>query len=251
MAGRHVRRGILTLFSTARRYILTTTRKDHAVDAVFPAFGNARPLPWHDVCQAAAAGILRAMPEADPIADEDLMLRYQAGDAAAFECLYQRHRGPVFRYLLRQVGDRGQAEELFQDVWTNLIRSRASYTVSAKFSTFLYQVAHNRAIDHFRRQRGEISLDAANEDDNPLVDQLPANPLQEPSRQAESRQLGARLAAAIAALPDVQREAFLLKEEAGLSVEDIAAATGVGFETAKSRLRYALNRLREELQGWW
>lgn len=197
------------------------------------------------------AVILRAMADLDPLSDEELMLRYQGGDAAAFDLLYERHRGPVFRYLLRQVGTRALAEELFQDVWSNIVHSRARYTVTAKFSTFVYQVAHNRAIDHFRRQHGTVSLDAANDDEHSLLDQIPGNPQDDPARRAEQRQLGERLLAAIAALPEAQREAFLLREEGGLSLEDIAQATGVGFETAKSRLRYAVARLRDELKEWW
>ena len=88
------------------------------------------------------------MPRED--SDEALMLRYRNGDARAFERLYERHKGALFRYFLRQCSQRAVAEELFQDVWTSLVRSRDRYRVRAKFTTLLYRMAHNRIIDHRR-----------------------------------------------------------------------------------------------------
>src|SRR5436190_18395294 len=98
------------------------------------------------------AGILVRMPRDEPARDEDLMLAYRDGNAAAFDQLYRRHKGPLYRYLLRQCRDAAAAEELFQDVWMNLVRARAGYTVTARFSTYLYRLAHNRLIDHYRRR---------------------------------------------------------------------------------------------------
>src|SRR5438874_12445107 len=90
------------------------------------------------------------MPASAATSDEDLMLAYAAGDAAAFDVLYGRHKGGVYRYLLRQCRQGVAVDELFQDVWMNLIRARASYVPSAKFTTYLYRLAHNRLIDHYR-----------------------------------------------------------------------------------------------------
>jgi RNA polymerase sigma-70 factor (ECF subfamily) len=183
------------------------------------------------------------MPPDDLSTDEDLMLAYRAGDAAAFDRLYARHKGGVFRYLLRLVQDRGAAEELFQDVWMNLIRARAAYSVQAKFTTYLYRVAHNRAIDHFRaRKGGQVSLD--DEDASAEVLAIAAPASADPAVQVEHRLAAGKLLALIEALPAAQREAFLLHEEGGMGVDEIAAATGVNRETAKSRLRYALAKLR-------
>ncbi|NBR29496.1 MAG: sigma-70 family RNA polymerase sigma factor, partial [Betaproteobacteria bacterium] len=96
---------------------------------------------------------------ADGIAsDEELMERYRDGDAGAFDLLYARHKGAVYRYMLRQCGDRGVAEELYQDVWMNLIRARAGYAVTAKFTTWLYRLAHNRLIDHYRSRSGGVPV---------------------------------------------------------------------------------------------
>lgn len=179
--------------------------------------------------------------------DEDLMQAYVAGDVVAFDALYARHRGGVYRYLLRQCLHGGIADELFQDVWTNLIRARAGYAPTAKFTTWLYRLAHNRLIDHYRAS-GHLKLVSADDEAHAeAVAEFPGAPGEEPQARAENRELGERLRAAVAALPHAQREAFLLQQEGGLSLAEIAALTGAGTETVKSRLRYAVAKLREEL----
>ena len=172
------------------------------------------------------------------------MLRYAKGDAGAFDELYARHRGGLFRYLLRQLGsNRAIAEELFQEIWIGLIGARTRYRVEAKFTTWLYTLAHNRVIDYYRRHRpmAVVSLEGDIEDDPPEV---PAPGTAQPERIAEARQQAARLLALVDGLPQVQREAFLLHEEAGLNIDEIAAVTGTDREAIKSRLRYALDKLR-------
>lgn len=186
----------------------------------------------------------------EEVADEQLMELYRDGDAGAFDILYRRHKGGLYRYIYRLCKHQNVADELFQDVWSNIIRSRERYLPSAKFSTFLYQVAHNRVIDHIR-QTPEISLslDAENEDADCLADLIPAEPGNQPEVLVERKRLIEDLVSRIDALPALQREAFLLREEAGLSLEEIALATGVTPETAKSRLRYAVAKLRDGLGG--
>ncbi len=185
-----------------------------------------------------------ALMEAGDSGDEALMLRYAGGDAGAFDELYARHRGGLYRYLLRQLGnDRALAEELFQEIWMNLIGARNRYRVEARFTTWLYTLARNRVIDHYRRHHPleVVSLDGNGEDDPPEV---PAPSTVQPERAAEARQQAARLLGLVQALPQAQREAFLLHEEGGLSVDEIAAVTGSDREAIKSRLRYALDKLR-------
>lgn len=177
---------------------------------------------------------------AGSVADETLMLRYARGELAAFDALYARHRGGVWRYLLRGCGGDAQAAaELFQDVWANLVRAAPRYVPRAKFTTWLYQLAHHRLIDHWRAARVHEPLDS--------VPTLAVPEHEHPDTQTEAALQRRRLLAALQALPVEQREAFLLKEEGGLTLEEIAAATGVGRETVKSRLRYALVKLREGL----
>jgi len=167
------------------------------------------------------------------------MLAYRQGDAGAFETLYARHKGPLYRFVLRSVRERGLAEELYQEIWMRVIEARGRYTVQAKFTTWLYTIAHNRMTDHWRKRGLQlVELDGVD----------PAAPAAyEPAPRAEARQGAERLLAALAALPAAQREAFLMHEEGGMSVAEIAAASGVGEEAAKSRLRYALAKLREAL----
>ena len=178
------------------------------------------------------------------------MLAYARGEAAAFDALYARHRGGVYRYLLRHCGNAGAADELFQDVWMNLIRARATYAPSAKFATWLYTLARHRVVDHWRAQ-GQAMLLSIDDDDDAgtqrAVDALPGARGDEPEARAAARELASSLAAALATLPPTQRDAFLLQQESGLSLAEIAELQGVGVETVKSRLRYAVARLRMEL----
>jgi len=180
--------------------------------------------------------------------DEYLMQAYRDGDATAFRLLYQRHRGGLYRFLLRQAGVHAVAEELFQDVWMNLIGARERYVPSARFATYLYRIAHNRLVDHFRRSAQRPGITArATEDDADPIDLLEADPSEQPDAKFDAKTRLQRFSELLAALPSEQREAFVMHEESGLGVDEIAAATGVSFETAKSRLRYAITKLRRGL----
>ncbi|MBI3148201.1 MAG: RNA polymerase sigma factor [Betaproteobacteria bacterium] len=188
------------------------------------------------------------MDQLDEASDEDLMLRYAAGEAGAFDRLYARHRGGVFRYLLHHCGRRAAAEELFQEVWLNLVKTRASYLPSARFASFIYRCAHNRLIDYYRSQ-GKVFELSIDDEDGPseLIESLAADPGEDPAARALAREASEQVRAALRRLPPPQREAFLLQQEGGLSLADISVLTGVPAETVKSRLRYALSKLRGEL----
>lgn len=176
-------------------------------------------------------------PEHDDFA---LMERYSAGDLAAFEALYRRHKDSLYRYLLRLGYHRDTAEDVFQEVWGKIINARNSYRPTALFRTFLFRVARNCYIDHLRRNRRH-DLPSTADPDQQETDE------KGPEALAERALMRRRLERALAALPRDQRDAWLLFEEGGLNPDQIAEVTGVNRETAKSRVRYATRKLRDML----
>ena len=182
--------------------------------------------------------------------DESLMQAYSAGDARAFEVLYTRHRGPFWRYLTRLIGSSAEGEELFQDAWQRVIVARESYVSAganaeasgSPFRAWLFRIGHNLAMDRLRHKNiaPESSMD-----DNIL--QFPAHSEAEPEQMSISAQAHERLMQSLAELPAEQREVVLLRAEGELSLEEIGVLTGHGRETVKSRLRYALAKLKQSL----
>jgi RNA polymerase sigma-70 factor (ECF subfamily) len=177
--------------------------------------------------------------------DAQLMLAYARGEIRAFETLYSRHRGALYRYLVRQARDGEVANDLFQEVWSRVIVNRARYEPRAKFRTFLFTLAHNCFIDHCRRSKCRPS--GMGIEDADAADLLPADAEQLPDARLARDEATQRYRTAVAALPAEQRDVYLLHEESDLSLEEIARVTGVGAETAKSRLRYAVGKLKAAL----
>lgn len=175
-------------------------------------------------------------------ADESLMLAYAAGDATAFEQLYARHRGPLYRFLLRQLRDPALADEFFQDVWQRVIAARRGWKPEAAFTTWLFRIAHNRLNDHWRALKHRPPAPDDAEDRTARV-QDPDTP----ERQLSEFEQRRRLQLAMAELPEDQREVLHLRLEQELTLEEIGEITGVGRETVKSRLRYAMDKLRARL----
>ncbi len=174
------------------------------------------------------------------------MERYRDGDAGAFDVLYQRHRTKLYRFLLHQTGNAASAEEIYQDVWMSVIRTRERYRVTARFSTFLLTIAHHRVSDFFRDRVARLSV--ASQDDQVPHDQQVDGP-QDPADVAQSTQEIMRIDEALLQLSAEQREIFLLRQESDASLEELAEMTGVNRETAKSRLRYAVAHLKRILGG--
>jgi RNA polymerase sigma-70 factor (ECF subfamily) len=183
------------------------------------------------------------------ISDEALMAGYAAGDISAFEQLYARHELPLWRYLLRQCRDRATADELMQEVWFAVTREAPRFRSDGRFAPWLYTIARHRVIDRHRAEHPAQSLDAiADEGDEPLAAQLADEHSPSPLATSEQTEQGQAILAALSKLPPEQREAFVLQAEADFSVEDIARITGTTFETAKSRLRYARDKLKALLR---
>lgn len=185
----------------------------------------------------------------DGRADDDLMLAFAAGDARAFDALYERYRRPLYRYLFHAVGDRAVADDLYQDVWSRIIDARERFRRDRGFRRWAFRIAHNRLVDHWRTIGRQPAAGAAE------PDALGSDDADAPEARTEREQQAGRLRAALMRLPRDQREAFLLKQEAGLSLAEVAEQEGVGTETIKSRLRYATGKLkkllgpRPEVQG--
>ena len=194
---------------------------------------------WNlDLPLGGPAGIRYAAPMRE-LSDEKLMERYTGGDAAAFDELYARHRGPLYRYFVRQVNDRASANDLYQGAWEKIIRSRDRYRSSSSFTVWMYAIARNHLVDHYRslRPAAQVELEA-------LPDERPG-----PVEAVVDCEQNEQLLAGIRALPEEQRTTLLLKLETGLKLEEIATVTGASSETVKSRLRYAVGKLKRSLVG--
>lgn len=199
------------------------------------------------------AGMIEVPDDYEPPASDDdaaLMRRYRQGDSTAFRRLYERHRLPLHRYLLRLAGDPTAAEEVFQEVWIAVIRGRERYAERESFGSYLYSIAHRRCSDYWRRRYREPRDQVRNEELEVLALTPDADAAPLPDAVAQDAQLNDALLKAVDRLPPVQREAFLLRADACLGIDEIAKVTGVTRETAKSRLRYATVKLREMLGEW-
>ncbi|HSM10589.1 MAG TPA: RNA polymerase sigma factor [Lysobacter sp.] len=180
-----------------------------------------------------------SLPERLDPADERLMRDWIGGDVAAFEQLYARHRGPLYRFLLRQIRNQSLADEFFQDVWQRVIAAAPGWKPEAAFSTWLFRIAHNRLNDHWRALKHRPAAPA---DGDERAARVPDTTT--PERTLSEFEQRRQLQRAIDELPHEQREVVLLRLEQELSLEEIGAITGVGRETVKSRLRYAMDKLR-------
>jgi len=177
------------------------------------------------------------------MSDELLMQAYAKDDGLAFDILYSRYRIPLYRYMQRQISvNEDVLNELYQDVWLKLVKTRKQYQVKASFKTFLYQVAINTIRDYFRRESVRKIVTPL-EDDNEVRDNQA-----EPDQQAEQDQLMQKFQHILSALPAEQREVFLLREETGLTSVQIAEMLEVSVDTVKSRMRYAVSRLKVVLK---
>lgn len=174
--------------------------------------------------------------------DETLMLAYAAGEVGAFDQLYARHRSKLYRYLLRQLRDNGLADEVFQDVWQRVISARVGWKPDPGFATWLYTIAHHRLNDHWRAARHRPPAPADADERAARI----ADP-DTPERVVSEFERRRQLQLALDDLPEDQREVLLLRLEQELTLEEIGEITGVGRETVKSRLRYAMDKLRARL----
>ncbi|MCU7938768.1 MAG: sigma-70 family RNA polymerase sigma factor [gamma proteobacterium symbiont of Bathyaustriella thionipta] len=186
------------------------------------------------------------------LTDEQLIHSYQKGDAEAFDELYSRYKNAVYHYFFRQVHNTSAADELHQDVWLRIIKSSTDFKLQSGFKTWLYKIAHNRLIDYYRRSSRQplhlvhnTIVDINHEPDNKYDDSV--NQPSEPDEILQEQQVNQALLTALNSLPDEQKEVFLLHERSGLTLQEIAIITDNSFESSKSRLRYAVKKLRQHM----
>jgi len=175
--------------------------------------------------------------------DEQLMTDYANNNIDAFQVLYARHKTALYRFLLRQVDKAETAEELFQDTWSKVIKSKETYKPTATFRTYIYQIARNTLVDWFRHKNIR-SVEVNESSIEKKQDSEPTNRQNDPAQKLENQQCYSNVIDAIKSLTPEQRDVFLLKEEANLSIKEIAVVTYVKEETAKSRYRYAIKQLK-------
>jgi RNA polymerase sigma-70 factor (ECF subfamily) len=188
------------------------------------------------------------------VTDEALMTRYQRGDLSAFAALVERHKTPIFNFVLRQIKVPPSAEDLVQEVFLRIIESASSFRHEAKFTTWAYTIARNLCVDHLRKasHRRHASLDQSESSeagDGPVLGEQVADlhPRASTERGVISSEIQVKVVAAVEALPAEQREVFLLRHVANLPFQEIAEITETPENTVKSRMRYALERLQEAL----
>jgi len=192
----------------------------------------------------------------EEVADEVLMMRFQAGDRAAFAGLVRRHKTAIYNFILRLVRSTSAAEDLVQDVFVRIVQSAVDFKHESRFTTWAYAIARNICIDHLRkmsfRQHPSLDQPPGSAPDGPtLLDRTAdVHPSAAVERSAIGVELGRRITRCVEQLPDEQREVFLLREVANLPFKDIASITGVPENTVKSRMRYALERLQENLSEY-
>ena len=194
----------------------------------------------------------------DAAPDEALLAAYVAGDARAFVQLYDRHERALYRYFVRQGAVAAVADDLLQETWLAVVRNAARFEPRARFTTWLYTVARSKMIDHWRARGDDavsltawVDAEAANDAGMPAVEvEIAADDTHRPDRQTLARAEARAFLTAVEALPPAQRDAFLLQTEGGLSIDQIARVSGATHETVKSRLRYAMSKLRLAMEAW-
>ena len=183
--------------------------------------------------------------EENRISDEELILAYLEGDSDSFTVLYERYKRPLYAYLNRMLGNHAQSDDVFQQTWIRVVRRLGEYESKQKFFAWLSMIAHNLAIDQFRREKksAELPLD----DENVAVSEPVTHT--EPWMRMHNRELGKALREAAEGLAEEQKEVFLLRQE-GLSFKEIAEVQNCSINTVLGRMQYAVKNLRKRLNEW-
>lgn len=179
--------------------------------------------------------------------DAELLVQYRNGNVEALEQLVEQYRRPLFKFILNMVGGQEEAEEIFQEVWFRVIKNIDKYR-DDKFLSWLFRIARNFIIDRLRGRKNNVSLDGQNRAGISLMDTIPG-PGRSPAAQVGNRDLGRKIAEAVAALPTEQKEVFLMRVEGDLAFKEIGKIQRVSINTVLARMQYALAKLRNELKN--
>jgi len=181
--------------------------------------------------------------------DETLMLAYAQGDASAFDQLYARHKVAVYRFFTRQNLPVAVSEELAHDTWLKVINARESYSAKAKFTTYLFTIARHLIIDFQQKKSNKYEVvELIDETTSSDISLALSSDVIEVNHKKQTLNLVIR--EQVLLLSFEQREVFLLKQESGFSIEDIANITQQNKEKVKSCWRYALQKVRKGLSAY-
>lgn len=180
--------------------------------------------------------------------DEQLMSTFsQTHDAnshRAFEFLYQRHKGPLFRFIKKSINHKQDAKEVFQELWFKIINGKQKYDPKQKFTTWAYTIARRLIIDQFRKTGRMAELTRVNNNSDIQI----VHNLKQPENEFEAKQIAKELNHAISLLPPNQQQVFIMKHESGLNIKEIAQITEQPFEQTKSQYRYAVQKIKSALE---
>lgn len=178
--------------------------------------------------------------------DAELLSAYLKGNANAFKVLEVRYRRALFAWLVSSLGNRSDAEDLYQDIWLKIVKKADTFK-DVSFKAWMWKIARNRVIDFRRKKRPDLTLDSTfGEDDKPLVERLESND-SGPAYKVEMDDMTRKAMAIVDQLPEIQREVFLMRFQSHLSFKEIAVALDIPMNTALGRMHDAMKKVKKQL----
>lgn len=254
----------MTACKTALLLPNTSTSRAETPRALFDYLFAILKLPLLALVTVGLALVSRAQeskpdpnPNNDEPSDEELMTRYVAGDQRAFQILMRRYQRKVFGYIYKFYYNEDKASDIFQDAFFKVCRGADKYDPRYRFSTWLFTVVRNTVIDDFKKRKLKVRYlsdplySSGKDDDRTLYDATPDRTAPEGEKLAREKQFQRKLQDALAKMNPDQREVFMMRQDQGLQFEEIAEIMACPLNTAKTRMRYALEALRRDLKEFF